>query len=358
MTVVLDTRFRAAPSAEAPAPEDHAVAKPKPGFSRRQALKVVAAAAAVPAAIVAFRNFAPQPTFHTWNGIVLGGDASLSLWHPDETYARQIIAKMLSEVGRLERSFSLFQPDSEISRLNADGRLASASGDFRAVLGASLRMAEESAGAFDPTVQALWDLNADYFRTHPDGAGPEAGAVAEALRHVRYDAIDLSAREVAFAVPGVAITLNAIAQGYITDRVTDLLRTEGFDHVVVELGEMRTLGLHPEGRLWRIGLKNPADPAQLSRTVEIAEAAVSVSGGYGTPFGGENHHIFDPRTGGSANTLLDATVIGPRATLADALSTAICVSGEAGCAALLAANPGYRAILTRPDGTTAEFPAA
>ena len=100
MTVVLDTRFRApaggaapggaAHAAEAPA-EDHAIAKPKPGFSRRQALKVVAAAAAVPAAVGAFRYFGPQPSFHTWNGIVLGGDASLSLWHPDETYARQAV---------------------------------------------------------------------------------------------------------------------------------------------------------------------------------------------------------------------------------------------------------------------------
>jgi thiamine biosynthesis lipoprotein len=357
MTVVLDTRFRAAPGAT-PVPDDHAVAKPKPGFSRRQALKVVAAAAAVPAAVGAFRYFAPQPTFHTWNGIVLGGDASLSLWHPDETYARQTIAKMLSEVGRLERSFSLFQSDSEISRLNTDGRLASASSDFRAVLGESLRMAELSAGAFDPTVQALWTLNAEYFRTHPDGAGPEADAVAETLRNVRYDAIDMSTREVAFATPGMAITLNAIAQGYITDRITDLLRTEGFDHVVVELGEMRTLGLHPEGRLWRIGLKNPSNPAEVGRTVEIAEAAVSVSGGYGTPFGGANHHIFDPHTGRSAHTVLDATVIGPRATIADALSTTICVTGEAGCAALLAANPGYRAILTRPDGTSVEIGAA
>ncbi len=364
MTVVLDTRHRPTPAGVAPAWADPTAdilpAKPQAGFSRRQALKVVAAAAAVPLAVGLFRQFGPQPRFHTWNGMVLGGDASLTLWHPDEGYARQTIAKMLSEVERLERSFSLFQPDSEISRLNAAGRLDGASGDFRSVMDSSLRMAALSEGAFDPTVQTLWTLNADYFRDHPDGAGPEAEFVAEALRHVHYGAIDMSGRSVAFAAPGMGVTLNAIAQGYITDRVADLLRSEGFDHVVVELGEMRTLGLHPEGRPWLVGLKNPADPSAPGRTIEIAEASVSTSGGYGTPFGGagQNHHIFDPHTGRSAHALLDATVIGPRATIADALSTTLCVIGEAGCAPLLAAHPGYRAILTRPDGTSIEIGAA
>ena len=66
------------------------------------------------------------------------------------------------------------------------------------------------------------------------------------------------------------------------------------------------------------------------------------------------HHIFDPTTGDSARALIDAAVIGPRATVANGLSTALCVAGEARAAAMLAACPGYRAILTRLDGTRAE----
>src|SRR5262249_38983300 len=67
---------------------------------------------------------------------------------------------------------------------------------------------------------------------------------------------------------------------------------------------------------------------------------------------GRFHHIFDPHTGASANTLADAAVIGPRATAANGLATAICVAGEERAAALLAAYPGTRAICTRPDGTS------
>ena len=75
--------------------------------------------------------------------------------------------------------------------------------------------------------------------------------------------------------------------------------------------------------------------------VELADSAMAVSGGYGTTFepSGRYHHIFDPATGDSARALIDAAVIGPRATVANGLSTALCVAGEARAAAMLAALP-------------------
>jgi thiamine biosynthesis lipoprotein len=85
--------------------------------------------------------------------------------------------------------------------------------------------------------------------------------------------------------------------------------------------------------------------------------ALAVSGGYGTTFeaSGRFHHIFDPRTGASANTLVDVAVIGPSATAADGLATAICVAGEALAPTLLAAYPKMRAMLTRLDGTSIQL---
>ena len=93
--------------------------------------------------------------------------------------------------------------------------------------------------------------------------------------------------------------------------------------------------------------------------IELDDTALAVSGGYGTTFeaSGRFHHIFDPRTGASANSLVDVAVIGPRATAADGLATAICVAGEALAPALLAAYPQMRAILTRLDGTSMTFTA-
>jgi thiamine biosynthesis lipoprotein len=138
----------------------------------------------------------------------------------------------------------------------------------------------------------------------------------------------------------VAITLNGIAQGYITDRVADLLRNDGFEHAVADLGEWRALGNHPEGRPWRAATREGE--------IELSDNALAVSSGAGTAFepSGRFHHIFDPATGASALRLAEVAVVASRAMIADALATAICVVGEERAAELLAAYPGARAIVT------------
>ena len=177
------------------------------------------------------------------------------------------------------------------------------------------------------------------------------GEVASEL--VDFRRIEAGAASVGFTRPGMAITLNSLAQGYITDVIADLLRNEGFESAVVDLGEFRTLGHHPDGRPWRLGIRNGQAAGDGGRTIELTDMALAVSGGYGTPFepSGRFHHIFDPHTGASANAFVEVAVIGPRATAANALSTAICVAGEQRAAALLAAYPGTQAIVTRSDGS-------
>lgn len=331
-----------------------ATVQPAHGLSRRQALRVVAAAVAVPAGFGLTKLLGPSPRFHEWQGVALGADSSLTLWHPNEKVAERAIDRMLAEVARLERAFSLFRPDSEISRLNRDGLLDAPSSDWATLLDESRRLAALTGGGFDPTVQPLWTLYADYFANGPaDPSGPPEAEVVTARALVDLSAVEANPRRLRFGKPGMAMTLNGIAQGYITDRVADMLRNDGFDHVFVELGESRALGDHPEGRPWRLGIKAADRPTAIARTLEIADEAVAVSGGYGTRFDetGRNHHIFDPHSGHSATVLLGVTVIGPRATIADGLSTALYVGGEAGAAAVLAGYPGYRAILTRADGS-------
>ena len=181
-----------------------------------------------------------------------------------------------------------------------------------------------------------------------------------AQKLVDFRRIDASAAAIAFARPGMAITLNSVAQGFITDAVADMLRNEGFESAVVDLGEFRTLGRHPDGHAWRLGIRAARAGGAVARTIELQDMALAVSGGYGTTFeeSGQVHHIFDPRTGASANSLVEVAVIGPSATAADGLATAICAGGEALAPKLLAAYPRTRAILTRPDGTSTELSSA
>jgi thiamine biosynthesis lipoprotein len=333
------------------------------GWTRRRAVRIVAAAAGLPLMIAAVRATVPAGRLYDWQGEVLGALAELSLWHTDEAAARRAIRKVEAEIARHERIFSLAMADSEISRLNAAGVLTRPSPELRGLMEESRRFSILSAGAFDISVQPLWRLYEAHFwsRTEvQDDVLARARDVARDL--VDFRAIEIGATRIAFARDGMAVTLNSLAQGYVTDACANLLRNEGFATAFVDLGEVRALGRHPDGRAWRVGIRNAqaAGLAQagsgqsgVAQTVELEDAAMAVSGGYGTTFepSGRFHHIFDPRTGESAHGLLDATVIGPRATAANGLSTALCVAGEARAAALVAASPGYRAILTRPDGT-------
>ena len=133
-----------------------------------------------------------------------------------------------------------------------------------------------------------------------------------------------------------------------------MLRNEGFESAMVDLGEFRAVGRHPNGHPWRVGLGSANDRSSPDRTVGLEDVALAVSGGYGTRFeaSGRFHHIFNPHTGASANRLVQVAVISPRATTADGLATAICVTGEAGAPKLLGAYPGTRAIVKRLDGTS------
>jgi len=308
--------------------------------------------------IQAVRALAPKPQSHSWHGEVLGALAELTLWHPDAAFAQRTILRVRQEIDRFERIFSLYRPDSEISRLNDAGTLTKPSRELRTLIEESQRLGELSGGAFDISVQPLWRLYEAHFWSRTD-IQPDIAARARDVAHavVDFRQIDSGAAAIGFARAGMAITLNSMAQGFITDAIADMLRNEGFESAVVDLGEYRTIGRHPDGRPWRIGIRDGRDAASIDRVVDLDDMALAVSGGYGTTFeeSGRYHHIFNPRTGESANNLVDVAVIGPRATAADGLATAICVAGEALAPTLLAAYPRTRAILTRLDGTSMTF---
>ena len=327
--------------------------------TRRTVLRIVAACAALPLSITGIRATAPKAQGFDWYGQVLGADSRLTLWHTNPAFARATILKARIEIDRLERIFSLYRSDSEIARLNAAGKLAQPSPELRGLIEQSRRLSELSHGAFDITVQPLWRLYEAHFWTHTDSSPDilaKAHDVARSL--VDYRRIDSGKAAIGFSRDGMAITLNSLAQGFITDTITDLLRAEGFESAMVDLGEYRAVGRRPDGWPWHIGISNPAAPLLIGRRVELDgtadEAALAVSGGYGTKFepSGRFHHIFDPASGASANRLADAVVLAPTATIANGLSTALYVAGEAQAPALLAAYPRTRAFLTRPDGTS------
>ncbi|MDE0387796.1 MAG: FAD:protein FMN transferase [Rhodospirillales bacterium] len=308
--------------------------------TRRRFLAIAAAAAGLPFA--ALRAGAETGHLHRWSGIALGAAAEIVFYHPDAARARRLIARCVAEIDRLEDVFSLYRPKSATSRLNRDGRLAAPPLELVTLLAEARSYSERTGGAFDITVQPLWRLYAEHFAkpgADPQGPGEAKHARARAL--VDYRAVEIEPAEVRFARPGMAITLNGIAQGYITDRVAALLQDAGMGDVLLDIGEVRALGHHPNGRPWHVGLRRASEPEAIVRTVTLSDRAVATSAGIASPFdaGGRHHHLFDPATGRPAPTARQISVIAPRATTADALSTALAVSSPAHAAAHAARFP-------------------
>ena len=303
----------------------------KARLSRRRFISISAAAAGMalcPAAYGAGAFTASEDVgrhLKIWRGVALGADAMLQLNHPDPDKADRMIEACIAEVSRLERIFSLYREDSALCRLNREGRLDDPPVELVELLGRSNEFSRLSGGAFDVTVQPLWQLYAAHFSAPaPDPSGPSKAAIEAALERIGHHALNVDSARISIARAGMCVTLNGIAQGYITDRIVDLLRQHGIDRSLVDMGEIRAIGPRPSGEPWIVGLEDPRAPGHVAEQVGIVNQAVATSGGYGAQFdsAGRFNHIFDPATGGTSSRYLSVSVVAPLATTADALSTA------------------------------------
>lgn len=308
-------------------------------LSRRRVLAIAAFAAGMPLSGKAEATGTPLVT---WTGEVLGTVGSIALRHPDPAAAERIVARSVAELRRLEGLFSLYRPDSLLVELNTRGVVVAPPPEMRRLLEAALRFADLTGGAFDPTVQPLWDLyRAHFAKPGADPAGPPAAAMEQALARVGHRHLRVGPDAVVLERRGMAVTLNGIAQGYITDQVVDLLRMEGVAHTIVDLGEVRALGPRSAGRPWRVALQDPVAPDRPWETIDLVDRAVATSADDGFVFdpAGCFTHLLDPGTARSPRRYRSVSVVAPDATTADALSTAFALMPIEAIAATLRGLP-------------------
>jgi thiamine biosynthesis lipoprotein len=288
------------------------------GLGRRRFLKI--AASACGALVAGLPVNAGAVAVTQWRGVALGARASITLRHRD---AERIISACRAEIDRLEDIFSLYRTGSALSRLNATGCLANPPFEMLELLGLCRAIHAATSGLFDPTIQPLWAV---YAESYAHGAAPNAAAIDAALSSVGWNGLRVTANSVEFAHERMALTLNGIAQGYIADRVANLLRVEGLTEVLVNTGEFHALGGHPDGGGWPImlddGLERPAGQ------LDLREMAMASSAPLGTIFDREGRvgHILHPVTGfPAASRWRLVSVVARTAALADGLTTAMCL---------------------------------
>ena len=329
--------------------------RPSP-LTRRRFIGIIAASAALTGPGAALRAAtgpaAARPEPVVWTGIALGADAQLQLLHPDRAHAERLVHLAVAEIHRLEQVFSLYREDSALSRLNRSGRLEAPPQDLRRLLSQAVAFGEHTGGLFDPSVQSLWNLYAARLQSDQPLPPPPAELRA-ALARVDYRAIRIDSDVIVLERPGMALTLNGIAQGYITDRVTELLRAHGLEHAMIDLGEARSLGRPGLDRPWRAGIATPDDPTRILDTIDLSDQALATSGGYGTPLdpAGRYTHLFDPLTGSASPRWRSVSVRAADATTADALSTAFSLMPVEKIRGMISRFPVQAWLVTPDDGT-------
>jgi thiamine biosynthesis lipoprotein len=264
--------------------------------------------------------------------------------------------QVVSETRRLETVFSLYHPDSSLCELNRRGVLVAPPPELSELLTLCDHFWRLTHGTFDPTVQPLWRCYADYFAINDRNLeGPSAAKKEEALERVGWERVRFDRDKVVFDRRGMELTLNGIAQGYITDRVVELLRAAGIESALVDMGEIRGVGDHPDGRPWEIALEAPSGALDEERSISIVNKAVATSGAAGFRFDerGRFNHLFDPSTGACAYLARNLTVVTATAVAADALSTAFALMNEEGIKSVLTQSRDAQAYVTTESETRA-----
>ncbi|MBA4015581.1 MAG: FAD:protein FMN transferase ApbE [Pirellula sp.] len=239
------------------------------------------------------------------------------------------------ELERLEQIFSLYREQSELSRWNAApaGDWLVVSDDLFRVARQALQLAEETDGAFDPTVAPLvrlWRMN----EATADWRPPTPAAVRATLASVGRRHLELRPAPPAIRKrrAGVELDLNAVVEGYAIDRLVELLQAAGVRGALVELGgEFRAFGRRGDGRPWRVGIEDPRRPASLYAVVDLVDGALATSGDYRQALvyeGVRYAHLLDPRTGSPiTHSGTAVSVLADDALTADGWATALMILG-------------------------------
>lgn len=240
----------------------------------------------------------------------------------------------LDLVHELDRQLTVYQPDSEVSRLNRNAAETPQTVEPRLfeLLRRARTLSTQTGGAFDPTSGELILL---WRRCRDEGRIPtqaEIDAALEATGIERHVAFDEAARTIAFRRPGLKFDLGAIGKGYAIDRIAEELRQSGLSDFLVHGGfsSLYAQGDHNGQGGWPVGIRNPLFTEERYATILLRDQGMATSGSniqYFRYQGKRYGHILDPRTGWPADRLLSVTVLAPTAEEADAVSTAFYALG-------------------------------
>lgn len=260
---------------------------------------------------------------------LLGTEVEISAWGK---YAAVAVADAFAEVERIHNTMSRFREGSDIWNINTSeaGQMVIVDECTFRLIEESIRISNMTDGAFDITILPLmnvWRTAREQNKLPTD----EEIEVARNLVNWQYIILDPLNRAVGLKKAGMGIDLGGIAKGYAIDMAVEALKKHGIKSAMVNAGgDIYLLGKPPQREWWRIGIEDPREEGKLFASLKLGDGAVVTSGDYRWYFVIDNqrfHHIIDPRSGFPVERMQSVTIIAPKATFADGLSTAIFVLG-------------------------------
>lgn len=266
----------------------------------------------------------------TWSVKYVGVDASSAATR----------AAIMARLDLVDRQMSTWQPDSDLSRFNnaPAGTWHVLPDELFHVLDEALKLADDTAGAYDPTVGPmvdLWGFGPGAARREP----PAAALIAALRARVGWQHVPLDRpAHRAWQAGGVHVDLSSIAPGFAVDQIADYLQDHSISNYLIEVGgELRAHGNKPDGTAWQVAIQRPLDndsaddSVVAEHVVSLRDAALGSSGDYRHFFEDRGHryaHRIDPRTGYPVdNGIASITVMREHCIDADSLATALSVLG-------------------------------
>lgn len=255
-------------------------------------------------------------------------------------------------VTELEKMWSVTDENSEIYAVNhSGGKPVKVSDETAGLLEFSLKISKLTNGALDCT---MYPILTEWGFTTSDYKIPTDEKISELLENTGYEKVELDGNSV--TVPeNMQIDLGAVGKGYAGDLVTEVLKENGIESALLDLGgNIQTIGTKPDGTEWKLGLRSPFDEGSFA-TLEVSDCAVITSGGYERYFVGDDGetywHILDSETGKPAHSgLVSVTIVGKDGRLCDALSTSLFVVGLDDATELWKQRDDFEMVLVTDDG--------
>lgn len=258
--------------------------------------------------------------------LAMGTFVSMTLLHSSRDQAEDAMGEAFFEIDRLSRAISRFDRTTAVAQLNREGFLKDVPPEVAEVVKRALKYYRVSNGAFDISVKPVVDLFKEKFSQGQKP--PTEGELREALRLVNASNIEFEGSSLRFKHPGMGITLDGIAKGYIVDRASQVLARHRIkNHLINAGGDIRTMGHRRDKKPWTIAVQDPQKKKHYPDIIHMTDGAIATSGNYEIYFDKEKmfHHIVNPSTGLSPDESTSVSVLAETAMDADALSTSVFV---------------------------------